>query len=107
MIKTKKRKVLLLPGDGIGPEVISEVKKWAGESISGDYTVIKSMKSIKHDGMEIKPENMFDGRKNTFWESDISKGSGVNITFDIPKKVVAIEIDTRLACCNYKQGELL
>ena len=27
MIKVKKRKILLLPGDGIGPEVITEVKK--------------------------------------------------------------------------------
>ena len=27
MIKVKKRKILLLPGDGIGPEVIEEVKK--------------------------------------------------------------------------------
>ena len=27
MIKVKKRRVLLLPGDGIGPEVIAEVKK--------------------------------------------------------------------------------
>ena len=27
MIKVKKRKILLLAGDGIGPEVISEVKK--------------------------------------------------------------------------------
>ena len=27
MSKTKKRKILLLPGDGIGPEVIGEVKK--------------------------------------------------------------------------------
>ena len=27
MIKVKKRKILLLPGDGIGPEVIREVKK--------------------------------------------------------------------------------
>ena len=26
MIKVKKRKILLLPGDGIGPEVINEVK---------------------------------------------------------------------------------
>ena len=26
MIKVKKRKILLLPGDGIGPEVITEVK---------------------------------------------------------------------------------
>ena len=27
MIKVKKRKILLLPGDGVGPEVINEVKK--------------------------------------------------------------------------------
>ena len=27
MIKVRKRKILLLPGDGIGPEVIGEVKK--------------------------------------------------------------------------------
>jgi len=27
MIKAKKRKILLLPGDGIGPEVVAEVKK--------------------------------------------------------------------------------
>ena len=27
MIKIKKRKILLLPGDGIGQEVIAEVKK--------------------------------------------------------------------------------
>ena len=27
MIKVKKRKILLLPGDGIGPEVTREVKK--------------------------------------------------------------------------------
>ena len=27
MIKVKKRKILLLGGDGIGPEVVAEVKK--------------------------------------------------------------------------------
>ena len=27
MIKVKNRKILLLPGDGIGPEVIREVRK--------------------------------------------------------------------------------
>ena len=27
MIKVKKRKILLLPGDGVGPEVTNEVKK--------------------------------------------------------------------------------
>ena len=34
MIKVKNRKILLLPGDGVGPEFIMEVKKKAhgGES---------------------------------------------------------------------------
>ena len=27
MIKVKKRKILLLPGDGIGPEVVWKLKK--------------------------------------------------------------------------------
>ena len=27
MIKVKKRKILLLPGDGVGPEVIARSKK--------------------------------------------------------------------------------
>ena len=40
MIKVKKRKFLLLPGDGIGPEVINEVKKiinWFNNKKSLDY----------------------------------------------------------------------
>jgi len=42
MIKTKKRMILLLPGDGIGPEVISEVKKiinWFNERKSLDFQI--------------------------------------------------------------------
>ena len=42
MIKTKKRKILLLPGDGIGPEVVSEVKKiinWFNERKSLDFQI--------------------------------------------------------------------
>ena len=42
MIKLKKRKVLLLPGDGIGPEVIGEVKKiinWFNEKKSLDFEI--------------------------------------------------------------------
>ena len=27
MIKVKERKILLLPGDGVGPEVVAEAKK--------------------------------------------------------------------------------
>ena len=40
MIKVKKRKVLLLPGDGVGPEVVAEVKKiieWFNEKKSLDF----------------------------------------------------------------------
>ena len=42
MIKIKKRKILLLPGDGIGPEVISEVKKiilWFNSNKSLDFEI--------------------------------------------------------------------
>ena len=40
MIKVKKRKILLLPGDGVGPEVVGEVKKiikWFNEKKSLDF----------------------------------------------------------------------
>ena len=42
MIKIKKRKILLLPGDGVGPEVIAEVKKviqWFNSKKSLDFEV--------------------------------------------------------------------
>ena len=42
MIKVKKRKILLLPGDGIGPEVIGEVKKileWLNKNKSLDFEI--------------------------------------------------------------------
>ena len=42
MIKVKKRKFLLLPGDGIGPEVIGEVKKiinWLNKNKSLDFEI--------------------------------------------------------------------
>ena len=42
MIKVKKRKILLLPGDGIGPEVIGEVKKiiqWFNTNKSLDFEI--------------------------------------------------------------------
>ena len=42
MIKVKKRKILLLPGDGIGPEVIQEVKKviqWFNSNKSLDFGI--------------------------------------------------------------------
>jgi len=40
MIKIKNRKILLLPGDGVGPEVVAEVKKiinWLNSKKSLDF----------------------------------------------------------------------
>jgi len=42
MIKVKRRKILLLPGDGVGPEVVGEVKKiikWFNEKKSLDFEI--------------------------------------------------------------------
>ena len=42
MIEVKKRKILLLPGDGIGPEVVKEVKKiiiWFNKKKSLDFEI--------------------------------------------------------------------
>lgn len=46
MIKVKKRKILLLPGDGIGPEVVAEVKKiieWFNKKKSLDFAIEKDL----------------------------------------------------------------
>ena len=42
MIKVKIRKILLLPGDGVGPEVVNEVKKviqWLNSKKSLDFKI--------------------------------------------------------------------
>ena len=44
MIKVKDRKLLLLPGDGIGPEVVREVKKiieWFNKNKSLDFKIYR------------------------------------------------------------------
>ena len=46
MIKIKKRKILLLPGDGIGPEVISEARKileWLNKNKSLDFAIDEAL----------------------------------------------------------------
>ena len=46
MIKIKKRKILLLPGDGIGPEVMAEVEKiikWLNSKKSLDFEIDKDL----------------------------------------------------------------
>ena len=46
---TNKRKILLLPGDGIGPEVIREAKKvidWFNKKKSLDLKLIKILLEV-------------------------------------------------------------
>ena len=46
MIKIKNRKILLLAGDGVGPEVISEVKKiinWFNNKKSLDFKIAEDL----------------------------------------------------------------
>ena len=46
MIKIKKRKILLLPGDGIGTEVMAEVEKiikWFNSKKSLDFEIDKDL----------------------------------------------------------------
>jgi 3-isopropylmalate dehydrogenase len=51
MIKVRKRKILLLPGDGIGPEVIGEVKKiiqWFNDKKSLDFEIDEDLAGDVH-----------------------------------------------------------
>ena len=55
MIKIKKRKILLLPGDGIGPEVIAEVKKiieWFNSNKSLDFEIDEFKKKCLLEGLD-------------------------------------------------------
>ena len=55
MIKVKKRKILLLPGDGIGPEVIGEVKKiihWFNANKSLDFEIDTFKKKCLLEGLD-------------------------------------------------------
>jgi len=62
MIKIKKRKILLLPGDGIGPEVIGEVKKiinWFNKNKSLDFEIEEELvggSSYEKNGTPITDE---------------------------------------------------
>ena len=59
---TKTRKILLLPGDGIGPEVIAEVKKileWMNKNKSLDFVLSQELiggASIDANGVPITDE---------------------------------------------------
>ena len=55
MIKVKKRKILLLPGDGIGPEVVGEVKKiieWFNSNKSLDFEIDEFKKKCLIEGLD-------------------------------------------------------
>jgi len=62
VIKVKKRKILLLPGDGIGPEVVGEVKKiieWFNSNKSLDFEIDQDLAggaSYDKHGMPITDE---------------------------------------------------
>ena len=51
MIKVKDRKLLLLPGDGIGPEVVREVRKiieWFNKNKSLDFKIEEDLVAELH-----------------------------------------------------------
>ncbi len=55
MIKVKKRKILLLPGDGIGPEVIGETRKiinWFNDKKSLDFEIDSFKKKCLLEGLD-------------------------------------------------------
>ena len=62
MIKVKKRKILLLPGDGVGPEVVAEVRKiinWFNKKKLLDFKIDQDLiggASIDKHGMPITDE---------------------------------------------------
>ena len=70
MIKIKKRKILLLPGDGIGPEVIAEVKKiieWFNSNKSLDFEIDQDLVGgaayVKH-GTPITDEAFYKAQES-------------------------------------------
>ena len=65
MIKVKKRKILLLPGDGIGPEVVAEVRKiieWFNKNKSLDFEIDEDLvggSSYDKNGTPITDEVLY------------------------------------------------
>ena len=63
MAKSNSRKLLLLPGDGIGPEVVKEVKKiieWLNKNKSLDFKIEEEL--ISDYGYSIKKLTKSQGR---------------------------------------------
>ena len=71
MIKTKKRKILLLPGDGVGPEVINEVKKiiqWMNSKKSLDF---QTDEDLNEDYSNSELLDIYAPRDNVYLNSPI------------------------------------
>ena len=72
MIKVNKRKILLLPGDGIGPEVIGEVKKivtWFNKKKSMDFEIDEDLAggcSYDQHGTPITDEVFYKALESSF-----------------------------------------
>ena len=72
MIKVNKRKILLLPGDGIGPEVIGEVKKivtWFNKKKSMDFELDEDLAggcSYDKHGTPITDEVFYKALESSF-----------------------------------------
>ena len=74
MIKVKKRKILLLPGDGIGPEVIGEVKKiinWFNDKKSLDFEIDEFKKKCLLEGLDDITLSLEKSDKITAYENKI------------------------------------
>ena len=76
MIKVKKRKFLLLPGDGVGPEVVSEVKKiiqWFNSNKSLDFEIDSFKKKCLLEGLDDIALSLEKSEKISAYEKNIKK----------------------------------
>ena len=100
MIKVKKRKILLLPGDGIGPEVIGEVRKiinWFNDKKSLDFEIDEDLAggcSYDKHGSPITDENtpLYSGSrvKLAFYQQPYVLKDGV--TYGTTLKLLAVQV---------------
>ena len=76
MIKVKKRKILLLAGDGVGPEVIMEVKKiieWLNKNKSLDFEIEPFKKKCLLSGLDDIALSLEKSEKISTYESNSNK----------------------------------
>ena len=97
MIKVKKRKFLLLPGDGIGPEVIGEVKKiitWFNVNKSLDFDMEEALVGGA-SGTLISNQIAFHMKTTLDWSFASAMGlmllTGVLVIYWIYNKLVGVD----------------